>query len=272
MDKKKNNKNLGLIIMGVGLLLIIGSLIYAFVGTDMFKGKETQNEEKENKEKDDKPGNNSISSYNGIYEYDNLVLKVYGLERISTDTFSKGGYISFNINDNYSGIIEMSDNKGVSKLFEDIINFEFNKDSVNVTFNDSALESNQGFKNGTFKKTGKYTSKEYYDDNIGDSNLINSKYNGIYNYNGIKLYSFQTDLETVYINVVGNSNSTVSFYGNVYKIDLQNDNKVFDLSNENEFAIFNENTIDFSSGTYSDISGTYEKEKNITIDEIIAIY
>ena len=102
--------------------------------------------------------------------------------------------------------------------------------------------------------------------------LINSKYNGIYNYNGIKLYSFQTDLETVYINVVGNSNSTVSFYGNVYKIDLQNDNKVFDLSNENEFAIFNENTIDFSSGTYSDISGTYEKEKNITIDEIIAIY
>ena len=260
-----DNKKRGLIIISIGILLIVGSFIYSFVATDLFKDK--NNNQSNNTQTT--TNNVKTTNYDGVYELEDKYIKV--LKKVETD--SNEEKLLIKINDRYNGTLEKKGNKWEEAWNEYIIEFEFNENELTVTYNRETLESYDYFKNGTYKKTKEYTAKEYFEDNIGDSKLFNSKYNGIYELNERIIYLYQSREDTVTIYKKGKSKNA---HGNVitnrtgYKIDNQNDNKL--SKNENEYVIFNGHTIELYSNELKDFVGTYSKKEELTFEKVVSIY
>ena len=263
-----NGKKLSLFLIFIGLILMTSGIVYASFNNNSNENKEGNNNSEIQIDKKE-------ISINGVYQLDDLVVKVLKVEEVNINNISKGGYISFSVNGNYKGILDKKGNKYISSLFEEEIEFDFKENSVFLTFNKEALEENKNFKNGLFKKTKDYTEKDYFEDNIGNSELFFSKYNGIYEYDGKSIYVFQKDLDKVYVYIVGKSqNSHGSFItvGSTYLIDKTNDNRLNDLYDENvEFILFNADTLEFNSNEYNDFTGVYTKKDTLTFSQAVTI-
>lgn len=271
-------KKTGLIIAIIGVLLIIGSFVYLFLGTDMFKSKKESKEDKENKEDVKNKDENKKFNYNGIYENDGVIVKIFDKKDLRSQELTKFFNVEFVIEANGWSIgaafddDDIINNKATASFFDNEITIEFKNNEIEVTGNEATINNNQGFKNGVYKKTGDYKTEDYFRDNIGDPSLINSIYNGKYNLDGKIVYMYQIEENRVKIVLIDNSPNSSFFYSNYFTIE--NGVLTEEVYGDDEIKTtitFDGNNLILMDIENQNISGTYVKEKNLTIDEIISL-
>ena len=284
-QNKNGRKKTGLIIAVIGLLLIIGSSIYAIIGTDLFKDEKNNDKDEQEEIKDNNDNKDSKDSrdnesiiYNGVYEKDGITIKIFKTDGIDIGSLQRDFYVKFDIILK-DGIISsyfdnINNNTGKASIIDDEYTIVFSNNQLELTANDVALKENSSLKNGVYKKTKDYTIEDYYNDNIGDIKYLNSKYNGKYNFNGNEMFIYQTSEDEVNLILSGNSESSIAYLGKQYIINddgtLKEDVFFDDDKPDTQISFDNENII-FSSNEFPDINGTYIKERNLTIEEIIAL-
>lgn len=249
--------------LGVLIFLIISLLALVVISVGVLSNSNNGENKKENKQNEEKKENNkntnNTSTWSGIYENNNGTIKIYQLEvdeisfSIETESSAEGyAYIDENtaegdIFDKYSFVLK--DNK-----------IEFTTDSEDLT-------------DGTFTKKKEYSKEEFYEDNIGSINSLKEGLNGIFKNGDITIKIFQTDENKIRLNIekeftswskpVEINNGTITFteefFEDIEKINatITNDTLTITSSSTDDESILNE------------ASGTYKKEKEYTIDEII---
>ena len=254
---KKNN--IGPIIAILVLLCIVGGgAFFLLTKTDLLKSAKDDNDEETKEERKDEEVKEA-KGYNGIYKSENSVLKLYCQENNEC-------YIYLENDDSTVGTtIEIEDN--LSDY--DDIEFKFEKNTITVSENPEDEDDIIGI-GGIYKKEKDYNMQDFYKDQYGNPELLNSKYNGYYEYGENKMYTFQTDEEHVRVYISGNGISFFDiefeinedgklheeFFENIYEVEVK----------ENE-AIFTTIQTDEEDGKALD--GTYKKLRNIDYKEII---
>ena len=268
--KKNNNHKLSIIIIIVGILLIICGLIFIVTRTDISKDKKNNDEPVEIDNKEDE-----ILTYNGLYQNGSIDVRVYKIDDFSSGVYSKKSTIKLNIvgeNINISTYFDdIVDNKATSKNLDEEITIEFKKDEIILTGNDKLIEKKERNKNGIYKKIGEYSKEDYYNDFIGDSTLLSSNYSGKYSLNGITLYLYQTQIDEVRMFLIGNGNNSIGYLGTYFSLENEVLQEKYLNGKEISTEIkFDGNNLIFTSKDYPDLDGTYVKDGNILIDDIIA--
>ena len=195
----------------------------------------------------------------------------------------------FQDNDKYSGIYQLNDNyirllkinkeeiiytlngktnfRGGAKIDGNKALYNSNNitDSFTIT-DDLIFNSNDNLIiNGTYKKIDKFDISDYYQYYYGDPNYLNSKYNGKYQYNGITLYLFQTDENTVHGYL--KKGNTINYL----KYEIQYDESLFVSWNNNIYTIsFFKTGLSFITIEGEKIyDGLYVKEEKLEMKDII---
>ena len=262
-------------------------LLVAFSFALLFTVTACGGSKEENKEdKKDDPVATTMESYNGVYTKDGLSIKIYGFNKSNDGKYTKDTLeYSIETDDMSSqGYFEIANKKGKSIIFDSELEVEIKDDGLYFKGNDKFKEDFPKFSEGLFKKTKEYTAKDYFNDNIGETNYINSKYNGLFSNNGIKLYMYQIEENSVEILVVGKTDSSIQYFQKSYTIkedgtlaaeELFDDegNLIEDSSKAQVEATakLDGESVVFTSKEYTDINGTYKKEKALTVEEIIKV-
>lgn len=140
----------------------------------------------------------TASSFNGVYEYNNIQLYVIAISKDELEYY----FIDEDENDNY-GTLYYLDEIAKNRDFDELIKLSLDEDNLIVeTKNIDNLES------GTYKKIKDYSLDEYYEKAYGDDNYCQSKYNGKFINGKDIVYLYQPREEyIVFYSDVNNSTS-----------------------------------------------------------------
>jgi len=256
----KKNKT-GLIIIIIAILCLVGGALYLFFGTDMFKKKEEPKEDKKEEEKE--TFELGKSELNGVYEKDGITIKLFEVAKNSV-------YFDYEVEGlGVSLPLKLRNGKATGDIFDDTYTVVIKDKEIELTSNSEEVEK------GTYTKTKTYTKEDFYKDQIGDPELLNSEYNGIYDKDGTKLYMYQTEEDTVYIDVSIIENGSWTGFGKYYEIQedgsLKEDLVFEDDEVESELTL-EDNTVTlkiFDEENYGKLNGTYTKNGTVSIDYLI---
>ena len=257
-------KKTGLIIILLVLVLCgIGVGLFFILNKDNKKDDEEKKENTKTEEKvkeEEKKETNEVSIYNGVYKKSDVTFSIYC---ISNDK-CKGSFET----DNYGSIeeIEIKNNKAE----KDGLSYKFENNTVIITSDPNEFREDDPaatILNGNYTKEKDYTAEDYYNDNIGDSTYLNTKYNGLFELNEKKMYVFQTKNDKVRISIQGNfdifdmefdiqadGSLQTTFFDSKYKITVDNENAIF---------------ITLETDEDKEHDGTYKKTKILTIEDIL---
>lgn len=155
-------------------------------------------------------GNKAFGEYTGIYRKNNFELRIVQYKNNLVVIMEKDEQPFGSTKTKIEG------NK-----FEDMnCKFEFKKNAIIIDTNQSDIPK------GKYKRVGSYTTKEIYKDYIGDISFIETKYNGVYENNGKKIYTVQAGKDIVRLanynedsslNVVVQNNGNDTFISNFFE-------------------------------------------------------
>ena len=231
-----------LLIMGIGLISF--GLFKVYQNDDSTKT-------------DDSSNNNTIV-FNGIYQNGDNVIKAYQKKDntvyFSIETVDNNTVVSFGKIDGNKVSSDIFDNNYTLTLNDNIINLQTNNLDIPV---------------GNYNKVKDYTINDYFNDNYGQEQYFNTKYNGEYSLNDIKAYLYQEDETIVRVYLIKGFN----VHDLEYEIneDGHLSSEIFDDKYE---IIFNDNefTIKETSDSEKKFDGTYSKVKTLTMEDIINIF
>ena len=264
---KKNKKSISVIIILLGLVLI-GTGLFLFFGTDLFKKEDKTN----NGNKGSKTVTTSAEQFVGIYANKNDKLYIRVL---------KDNEIHYMISGNFDGFAKIEGDSAKEKsYFEDDIYNEFKLVDGGIEFIYHAPEDHEiACETGIYKKVAEYTKDNIYKEAVGDPSLLSSKYSGVFKNGEIELYVYQINEKEVKVDATGDVLFSETF-------EIVNDNKLvakdFFDENKNAFEItFNDKQ--FSLTVNEEVFGfneddkkyelTYNFEQSLTPEEIInALY
>ena len=265
--KKSNNK---LILIVVALVLVIGVVLFLVFGTDLFKGEEKKEETKEEPKKEE------VVSVNpsGVYENNGVTVKVFYFEKAENSKYRKDT-VEFNIDSDGNGFGSYGDyenDKVTGSVFESEVTLTFKNNELELNGNESFVNENPDMTVGVYKKVKDYTADDYYSDNIGDINYLNSSYNGKYELDGNVLYAYQTESDTVTIVLISASENYFGYFGRSYKIN-EDGTLIEDYLSEGEEPTssisFDGEQVVFNYTEDEGLSGTYTKKSSLSVKDII---
>ena len=191
---------------------------------------------------------------------------VYKLGKNTIKTYKMGDTIY------YKAESSEINNTGNSELKKNTIKLDYVSEGSTLTFKNGSvlIKSNANLESGTYKKTGKYTNEELFNDFYGDKTYLTSEINGVYEKDDIKIYVYQKNgnVIRIFFDFSGENDLELSKNddGNYY---LEFFEDVFTLS-------FTDSSMNFDLKTNEDkkqaLNGTYTKKSNLGLDEIIKVY
>lgn len=198
--------------------------------------------------------------WNGVYTNGANSIKLY---QISPSEINYTGNI------NNSWLIGTADeivgNKAIGEIF-DTYTFELCNNTLNFSTTDEELQA------ATFTRTSDYTKNDYYTDNFGDPAYLNTELNGIFKNGNLTLKLYQTSSTEASILITGNGyyGTNVNVVGNT--IDYEDESfgeteKINITISGNTLTLICSDTD--PDGMLNSFSGTYTKESNYTMDQII---
>ena len=195
------------------------------------------------------------TEYSGVYRNGDATIKIYQRKDNSISFYLDGieNSVSFEgkINNN---IVEKS-------IFDDNYKIAFNNNSLTFETSDENATS------GTYNKISDYTMRDYYNDNYGDENYINTRYNGEFKQGDIIARLYQKDENIVRVSIYKGLN----FHDLEY--DIKEDGNLFTDSFDSKYEIeFNDDSFTFketSNDESKPFDGTYTKVKSLTMEEIL---
>ncbi len=247
------------IILSIIFILCLAGIGFYFISikTDLFNKEEKEEEEKESVTEEKKE---EKIEYSGIYKDGKKIIKLYCQENNEC-------YISMENGD--GGGIETDIVIHNNRADEDEIELKFEKDTIIVT--EYPEDEDDMYEiGGTYKKEKEYKVLDFYKDNYGDPELLNTKYNGYYELNDNKMYIFQIDEENARVYITGEK---IGIFDIEFKIENEKLHETF-FDNEYEIEIIADEAI-FTTIKKDDdeeekeLDGTYKKLRNIDYKEII---
>ena len=280
--KKKNNKPL---IIGLLAVVVIAIAVVLCFVLGVFGGKKEEKKE-EPKEAPEQDGSVTVdidrtpvkagesSDFNGFYQNGKTTLKIYSVndEKVHMVIESEKSQEEANL--------KFIDGELSSDWFDDY-RVELYKEGVGLYKEEE--------KEGTpFKKVRNYTVEEFYEDRYGEIKFLeNGEYNYLYEMESgpmkdrypdgkVIMYVYQQDNETlvmefmIYTNYI--SEDSFEGLGNGNDIIENKDGAFISFFDEREYKFEGENlTVNNlkEQDEYSDISGTYKRVKQLTMQDII---
>ena len=197
--------------------------------------------------------------YNGIYELDNTQIR----------TYLKDSTIYYKVEnetlDTY-GNAELNKEKNVVKLdsISDDAKLTFKNDKISIKTSNEYLESKD------YKYTKPYSKEEFYNDFYGDKKYLNSKINGIYEKDDIKIYVYQNRDEAIRIyfdlnegtndfevNLTEDKTYQLDFFDTIFNISFAENTMTMDVQVSEDYE------------EYDVLNGTYEKTSALNLDKIL---
>lgn len=239
------------------LLLIIAGIMFITYGFTQYK-QEKPNDNNNSTDNIEPIVDKKDHQYSGIYSNSEESIYIFQNDSdlyFTTSSF-KGKTIITNGNATYERV-EDEQNR--------VYSFSISKDILTLTSNDDVIKS------GEYTKINTLSLEKYFDYKFGDYNLFNSKYNGYYHKDDLSIYIYQ--IAEKMVNVIINCND---FEMNA-NFKIRNDGLLEINSTIEELYIefSNSNTITFNitdktSDVYKEkLNGSYQKEKNITMYDVL---
>lgn len=195
-------------------------------------------------------------SYSGVYSIEDSTIKIYQVDNEKAKFF-----ISTNSNDFVEGSAKIGTDSMVGEIFNQYT-FVIKDNGIEFSTTDENLS--QGF----YARTGDYTKEDYYRDEYGDINLINSIYNGKYELDGATIYIYQSgEKETHVIAQKSISSLDIPF-------EIQSEQTLHGTIFDDEYTI----TLNGGELTFTTVKGdktfdgTYKRTAVLTIDDIISYF
>lgn len=261
VPKKKGKVSIIIILIG---LILIGTGLFLFFGTDLFKKDNKDN----NKEKEPVSEVTAADKFEGIYTAENDKMYVYKTGK---------NEIHYMIGDSFEGVAEVNgETAKESYLFNEGEYFEFKIVEGGIELSYHSDEGKEvAIDLGKYTKTADYSKENVYKEAVGDPALLNSKYSGIYKKGNISLYLYQTNEKEVKIETNGDLSFSETF-------DIISDNKLgakdffdpevnaFEITlGDKEFTLtVNEDVFGFDEED-KEFAGTYTFDSNITQDIVM---
>lgn len=261
VPKKKGKASIIIILIG---LILIGTGLFLFFGTDLFKKENKDN----NKEKEPVSEVTAADKFEGIYTAENDKMYVYKTGK---------NEIHYMIGDSFEGVAEVNgETAKESYLFNEGEYFEFKIVEGGIELSYHSDEGKEvAIDLGKYTKTADYSKENVYKEAVGDPALLNSKYSGIYKKGNISLYLYQTNEKEVKIEANGDLSFSETF-------DIISDNKLgakdffdpevnaFEITlGDKEFTLtVNEDVFGFDKED-KEFAGAYTFDSNITQDIVM---
>ena len=261
-NQKKKGNLLPIIIIVLGLALI-GVGVFFCLGTDKAK-------------KDDKKENTTVQTaaadkYEGRYV--NGEDKIY-IRKTSNDVFH------YMISGSFEGSARVvgdsakeTDGFSSSEYYE----FKLVDGGIDLSYHNDDPEVETIVATGKYNKVSDYSKDNIYKEAIGNPELLNSKYSGVYKYGDITLYLYQTNEKNVKVETLSNSEN---YFSETFEIIEDNFLGSRDFFDEESFAYrisfadksfsltVNEEVFGFDEEDKA-FEGTYNFVNSVTKDEIL---
>ena len=232
--KKKTGLCITIILIG---LILIGTGLFLFFGTDLFKKEDKK--EKGNETKDEV---NEVDKFVGIYvnNEDKLIIR---------KTSTRGFY--YILGGNFEGTaIVTGDTAKQNDLFKEEEYFEFKivEGGIDVSYH-AGEDVSVAVETGKYTKIAEYSKDNVYKEVIGDPSYLTSKYSGIFKSGDIELYLYQINEKQVKVDTKGKLSFSKDF-------EIVSDNKLVAKS------FFDENETEFEI-TFNDKQFTLTANENV---------
>jgi len=195
-----------------------------------------------------------VEDYNGVYQKDNYSIKLYGINN----------RLDFHIIGESVERHEMIDIWNNSFSINDFCSVVMNSNTLNLTCNDTNVT-------GTYTRFNKYDMIDYYTDNVGNPNFVNTKYFGEYQNDNFIVTMYQTSETEVYVGFKGvNERSGISYE---FSSVIDGDNIIVDENGSNITLSINEEGVLVVTGTndFDLLSGSFVKLRVLTIESVIEL-
>jgi len=263
VPKKRGNKSIIIILLG---LLLIGTGLFLFFGTDLFK-----KEKEKEKEKETVTEKGNADKFEGIYASEND--KIY-IRKQSANEFH------YMISGSFEGTAKVTDETAKEiPMFDDNRYFEFKlvDGGIEISYHSDDQNVEVAIDTGKYTKVADYSKDNVYKEAIGDPELLNSKYSGLFKKDGIELYLIQTSEKNVMVESSSKSETDLSDNFEITEENKMGAKDFFD-KNVNAYEIIvgdktitltvNEDVFGFDEEKKV-LAGTYTFEKEITKDEVL---
>ena len=271
VEETKNKKSvLPIIIVAVVVLVALG------VGLFFLLGNKSDDTSKDNKAETKTEEKSNFEELSGIYTNGDASIKIYAFKKSADYGKYSTNTLEYSIGDEeYSraGYFEIKNKKGESDIFDSVLSVEIRDDGLYFTGNDDFKEDMPNFPDGLYKKTAEYSPEDYFKDNYGDPSYLTTQYNGIYKLGKIEMFMYQTDKNEISVKINGSSEETIVFYGRDFEIKEDGtivEKLIFEDDEIDSTIKLTEKGFEFTSKEYPELNGTYVKEKDITIKDVIS--
>lgn len=275
-EKKGGNKNLIIIIIVVVLLL--GVCAWFLFGN---KGSNKESSDSNNSGNDqpvvDK--DDEASKFVGIYSLgeSKIFIKKQSNKSIWYTCASEGLF---------QGEALISGDKATEKShFEHggVFVFKLSGDSIELTIDNKEADTIYSVEEGTYKKIAEYNKDNVYKYAVGDPNLLNSKYSGMFKKDDITLVFFQITDKLVKVEILDDEDKDQPMFS-----------ETFEIASDNNLIVksfFDENAVEFEIKVDGDkmifkchddvfgfdednkvLEGTFTKSGTVTPDLILKEY
>ena len=218
-------------------IIIVAIVVLVALGVGLFflLGNKSDDTSKDNKNETKTEEKSNFEELSGIYTNGDASIKIYAFKKSVDYGKYSTNTLEYSIGDEeYSrgGYFKIKNKKGESNIFGSVLSVEVRDDGLYFTGNDDFKEDMPNFPDGLYKKTAEYSPEDYFKDNYGDPSYLTTQYNGIYKLGKIEMIFEDDEID-----------STIKL---------------------------TEKGFEFTSKEYPELNGTYVKEKDITVKDVIS--
>ena len=252
-EKGKNKKSLIILIVAIVILIIVAFLVF---GLDIFDKK--SNTSKEDKKEQQQQETDYAKKYTGVYTYDNTEIYLYP---IATNklfyTIDGHGY--------YEGSATVNEEQATDGKFV----FKTSGDGIELIIKNNTTD----LKGGTYSKIDDYTREDFYKYNIGPIEYVTSEYTARFKNEDIEMNLVQISDTEVEVEI--HKGSLLNYNGTTNIFIIQSNGSLLaeplgDSSNQDRIEFDKTKAVYIAAGKENkEFAGTYSKEKELTIEEII---
>lgn len=198
-------------------------------------------------------------SWNGIFKNNNSTLKLY--QKSETELNFEG---EINNNYLYGTATNINKNKAI-----------FTNDDVSYTFiicKDEVFLTTSNIKDMKLIRSSDYTNTDYYKEHFGEPKYLNSTFNGIFKNDKYTIKLYQKSDTEASLTITGDFyyNAIIKIENNQIDYEETIDGYTQKIKiNINDNIMLLEMSDTYPSNTLDQVNGTYTKESNYTIDQII---
>ena len=248
MPPKKSKKKLIIILIIIALILGVGAW-FVLTKTDLII-------KHDNKKEEEKVVKKGAYKFQGVFERENYVLKIYPINESEFRFSITSQKLSV------KGSASVKGATGIYGSFEDTITFTYTSKDNTIT----VAAGREDIPSDVYQFTKDYSVEEYFADSCGNPMYFDTKYNGYYTHGSNKMYIYQVNDTTCRVIIDGGSSVTDldfniqadgSLRGSIF-------DRVYVITFEDSKAIFK--TTD---GDDSGKDGTYKKQRKLKYEDVL---